>query len=42
MLDSKASIGASIQYQHDLIEIPCQQLCLVSPECEVLKDDFCE
>ena len=34
--DSKKLIGASIQYQHDLIEIPCQQLCLVSLECDTV------
>ena len=42
MPNSKSSTRASIQYQHDLIKIPCQQLCLVSLECELLKDDFCE
>ena len=42
MPDSKTLTGASYQNQHDLTEIPCQQLCLVSLECELLKDDFCE
>ena len=42
MPDSKTLIVESIQYQHDLIKIPYEPLCLVSVECELLKDDFCE
>ena len=38
--DSKTLTGTYIQFQHDLIKIPCQKLCLASQDHELLKDDF--